>query len=161
MQYRLSTYFSALVLIALCASCSVEKYIPEGERLYTGAEIIITPDSTITNQSSLQTELEGVLRPTPNSKILGGYPYLSVFYKAQREKPGVINKWLNKKIGEEPVYQSDVEEFEVESLLRNRLENRGFFYSTVSSRFRESETKKRASITYDLKVAIPHGDVST
>ncbi|WP_379953147.1 BamA/TamA family outer membrane protein [Dokdonia sp. R78006] len=156
MQYRLSTYFSALVLIALCASCSVEKYIPEGERLYTGAEIIITPDSTITNQSSLQTELEGVLRPTPNSKILGGYPYLSVYYKAQREKPGVINKWLNKKIGEEPVYQSNVEEFEVESLLRNRLENRGFFYSTVSSRFRESETKKRASIIYDLKVPTPY-----
>ncbi len=156
MQYRKLIHIVLVIISITLCSCSVEKYIPEGERLYTGGEVIINSDSTIVNQNLLKAELESVLRPSPNTKFLGMYPNLSIHYKAQRENPGVINKWLNKKIGEEPVYQSDVEEFEVEALLRNRLENRGFFYSGVSSRFRESEKKKRASIAYTVELPTPY-----
>ncbi len=138
------------------SSCSVEKYIPENERLYTGATIEIESDSVIKNESGLKTELESVLRPDPNAKFLGMYPGLYYHYKSQKEKPGFIVRFLNKKIGEEPVYQSDVKEFEIEDLLRNRLENRGFFYSVASSRFRESEKNKTASITYTVDVPQPY-----
>ncbi len=147
-------FFSAV--LAITSSCSVEKFIPEGERLYTGGQVEIQSDTTIKNVSQLKDELEAVLRPSPNSKVLGMYPGLYVHYKSKREKPGFINRFLNKKIGEEPVYQSDVSEYEVEDLLRNRLENRGFFYSVASSRFRESENSPTASITYTVKVPEPY-----
>ncbi|WP_417859966.1 BamA/TamA family outer membrane protein [Winogradskyella sediminis] len=138
----------------LVYSCSITKYIPEDEKLYIGAKIEIEADSTVQDTKNLKTELETVLRPEPNSKFLGMYLGLYYYYKSQKENPGFINRWLNKKIGEKPIYQSDVEPFEVEEILRNRLENKGFFYSSVSSTIVEGDTK--ASVNYNINVAQPY-----
>ncbi len=135
-------------------SCSIAKYIPENERLYTGAKLEIQSDSIVQNEDALKTELETVLSPEPNSKFLGMYLGLYYYYKNQQEKPGFINRWLNKRFNEEPVYQSDVKPYEIEDLLLNRLENRGFFYSRASSEFEESEQK--ASIDYVVKLRNPY-----
>ena len=143
-------------LISIMQSCSVQKFIPEDERLYTGAEIEINTDTIIDNEAALKSVLEKTFRPEPNTKFLGMYPGLYYHYKAQREKPGFINKWLKKQIGEEPVYQSDVETVQVEELLVNRLENRGFFYSSATSSFTELEKKKRASVKYTVTVPSPY-----
>ena len=103
--------------------------------MYTGAKIEIESDSNVDNLAELKTELNSVLRPEPNSKFLGMHPGLFFHYKMQKEKPGFINRWLYKQIGEKPVYQSNVSTFEVEDILENRLENKGFFYSSASSSF--------------------------
>ncbi|MGB3608348.1 BamA/TamA family outer membrane protein [Psychroserpens sp.] len=131
-------------------SCSIKTYIPEGKRLYTVASIKIDADTSVQDVDLLKAELETVLRPQPNSKVLGMQPGLYFYYKNQKENPSFINRWLYKKLGEKPVYQSDVETFEVEDILRNRLENNGFFYSSASSSFDEKE--QEASVTYNLKV---------
>jgi outer membrane protein assembly factor BamA len=136
------------------SSCSIRKYIPEDERLYTGATVTIESDSTIANKPELRDVLEGVLQPEPNSKFLGMYPGLYYYYKTQREKPGFLNRWLYKQFGEEPVYQSDVEPYQVEQLLLNRLANRGFFYSRAFSQF--SEEEQFASIDYTVQVPTPY-----
>lgn len=143
-----------LIIGILLYSCSVKKYIPEGERLYTGASLKIEADSTVENLKGLKTELESVLRPEPNSKFLGMRPGLYYYYKNEKEKPGFLTRWLNKKIGEKPVYQSHVKPFEIEAILRNRLENNGFFYSTATSSFSEQELE--ASIRYELQVTVPY-----
>lgn len=135
-------------------SCSIAKYIPEDERLYTGAKLTIASDSVINNESRLREELESVMLPEPNSKFLGTYLGLYYYYKNQKENPGFISRWLYKKLGEKPVYQSDVETFEVQELLLNRLENRGYFYSAASSEFEESE--KKASVAYKVEVPTPY-----
>lgn len=150
-------YYKILIFIVNCclfSACSISKYIPEDERLYTGASLEIESDSTINNENKLRLELEKVLGPEPNSKFLGMYPGLYFHYKNQKEKPGFINRFLYKKLGEEPVYQSDVKPFEIEELLRNRLENRGFFYSSANSEFIEKD--KRASIKYKVEVPTPY-----
>ncbi|MGB3774726.1 MAG: BamA/TamA family outer membrane protein [Leeuwenhoekiella sp.] len=141
-------------------SCSVEKFIPEDKLLYEGANLEVTSDTTIANQSGLEEQLKGVLRPQPNGKFLGMRPGLYFHYKAQREKPGFINKFLNKKMGEEPVYLSDVQTLEMEKLLLNRLENNGFFYSNATSATAENEEDKTGSVTYNVKVANPY-DISS
>lgn len=143
-----------LLLFGGLYSCSIAKYIPEDERLYTGATLKIESDSIIKNEDGLKTELETVLSPEPNSKILGMYLGLYYYYKNQQEKPGFINRWLNKKFDAEPVYQSDVKPFEVEDLLLNRLENRGFFYSRASSQF--DETEQNASVEYTVNLRNPY-----
>tara|TARA_R110002111_G_scaffold27081_4_gene58306 strand:- start:14584 stop:16824 length:2241 start_codon:yes stop_codon:yes gene_type:complete len=135
-------------------SCSITKHIPEGERLYTGANIEIESDSIIKNEEELKSELETILRPEPNSKFLGMYLGLYYYYKNQKKNPGFINKWLFKQLGEKPIYQSSVEPFEIEDVLRNRLENKGFFYSTATSTFEEKEME--ASINYKLKITEPY-----
>lgn len=142
------------VALLVLQSCSVKKYIPEEERLYTGASIEIESDSVIQNQKQLESVLEEVLRPKPNKKFLGMRLGLYFYYQMQKENPGFINRFLYRKMGEKPVYQSDVEPFEVEEILINRLENRGFFYSSANYEFDEKE--KEASITYSLSVPKPY-----
>ena len=65
-----------------------------------------------------------------------------------------MNKWLNKKFGEEPVYLSDVNAQRVEELMLNRLDNRGFFYSRVNSEI--DSTRKFANLHYTAKLPKPY-----
>ncbi|NRR90199.1 BamA/TamA family outer membrane protein [Winogradskyella undariae] len=154
MNHKLKHIIAFLFFGIFVYSCSITKHIPEGDRLYTGAKIEIESDSNVDNLAELKTELNSVLRPEPNSKFLGMHPGLFFHYKMQKEKPGFINRWLYKQIGEKPVYQSNVSTFEVEDILENRLENKGFFYSSASSSFEEKKTE--ASVTYNLKVTTPY-----
>lgn len=141
-----------LPMVAILGSCTVQRFIPEGEILYTGSTIETISGEGSEYKEQVELELTTLLGPQPNSKVLGMRPGLYYHYKAQREKPGFLNKWLNKKFGEEPVYFSDVDPQRVEELMLNRLDNRGFFYSKVNSEI--DSTNKFASIRY--KVELPN-----
>ncbi|PWI29324.1 hypothetical protein DI383_12885 [Flavobacteriaceae bacterium LYZ1037] len=153
-QFKTFKYISILLVIGSFYACSITKHIPENERLYTGATLSIESDSLIQNESGLKSDLESVLRPEPNSKFLGMHLGLYYYYKNQKENPGFINRWFYKQFGEKPVYQSDVETHEIEDILLNRLENRGFFYSRASSVFEETENK--AALKYTVVVPEPY-----
>ncbi|MBD8487566.1 BamA/TamA family outer membrane protein [Echinicola sp. CAU 1574] len=150
--------FLQLLFIGLLSSCGVTKFIPEDERLYTGAELEVkTNDSEGVNNKALKiihTRLEDVIQPDPNGKFLGMRIGLWAYYKGSKEKPGFINRFLKKKIGQEPVYFSQVNPSKTEELLLNRLENNGFFYSLSSS---ESTGKgKFAGVEYMVEVSRPY-----
>lgn len=157
-KIRLKNFGKIIVILGLTGlifqSCSVKKYIPEDEKLYTGAKIEIESDSVIQHEKQLKVVLDEALRPKPNKSFLGMRLGLYFYYKMQKENPGFINKFLYKKIGEKPVYLSDVETFEVKEILLNRLENRGFFYSAASHEIHEKD--KTASIDYSLSVPAPY-----
>ncbi|HMR15589.1 MAG TPA: hypothetical protein PKD13_03820, partial [Mariniflexile sp.] len=106
MNFHIKYPLISVLIIGSFYACSVNKFIPENERLYTGASLNITSDSIIPNADALKTELETVILPEPNKKFLGMYPRLFFYYKNQKENPGFLNRWLFKKFGEEPVYQS-------------------------------------------------------
>ena len=154
MKFNMKYGLLILLIIGSLCACSINKYIPENENLYTGASLNISSDSIIKNESALKDELEAVIIPEPNKSFLGMRPGLFFYYKNQKENPGFINRWLYKKLGEKPVFQSDVETYEVEKLLLNRLENRGFFYSSASSKFEEKD--KKASVSYQVNVPNPY-----
>lgn len=139
---------------ALCVSCSISKFIPENETLYTGAKLHITEKQNIKKAKKIESELQSLIIPEPNSKFLGMRLGVYYHYKAQKEKPGFLNKWLNKKFGEEPIYTSEVNPQRVEELILNRLDNNGFFYSTISSEI--NSTKKFTEITYNASVTRPY-----
>ncbi|MCG2430298.1 BamA/TamA family outer membrane protein [Aequorivita xiaoshiensis] len=144
------------VLLGL-QSCGVKKYIPEDEMLYTGATVEIKSDSIIKNESQLKSVLEEALLPKPNKKFLGMRVGLYYYYKMQKENPGFINRFFYKRFGEQkPVYKSDVKPYEVEEILLNRMENRGFFYSVISSEFEENKDEKEASVKYTVKAPKPY-----
>src|SRR5690606_18587162 len=140
-----------LVVMVILQSCSVRKYVPDDETLYDGADLEVDFHTPIKGESDLKTELESVIRPVPNSKFLGIYWGLLAHYKAQREKPGFINKFFNKKFGEEPVYLSDVDLDKTGELLNNRLENRGFFNSTITSSIEQNKNTAEAKYVAKLK----------
>ena len=144
------------VCIFLLWSCSVEKFIPDGDVLYTGSEINMLPDSTRTIKSPklVAQELYTVLGARPNTSFLGMRLGLYYHYKAQQEKASFITKWMGKKIGEAPVYLSAINKERVATLMSNRLDNRGFFYSTVSATV--DSLDKKAAIAYVIELKKPY-----
>ena len=147
-------YLFLISLFVFIYGCGIKKHIPENKRLYTGAVMEIEADSTIQKVSELKQDLSSVLRQQPNTKFLGMHLGLYYYYKNQQKKTNFINRWLYKKIGQKPVYQSDVDALENKEILRNKLENYGFFYSTIAATFKEK--KKTASVTYRLKIPAPY-----
>lgn len=148
---------SALLLLGLLLySCSVERFIPEDKFLYVDQRVELTPDSVVNDIDNIQLDLEAALRPDPVSGFLGGYPGVYFHYKANREKPGFINRFLNKKFGQEPVYDTDVQTYEMEQILLNRLVNKGFFYSVATSEIVRDTTNKEAEAIYRLRMSKPY-----
>ena len=146
-------FFNCLVVL-LAQSCGIKKFIPEGERLYTGAELELDTIGEVEGLKEVKVELTSLIEPNPNTKFLGMKPGLFFHYKAQREKPGFIYKFLNKSFGEEPVYFSEVNPERVEELIVNRLDNNGFFYSRASSETILKE--KSASVNYTATLQEPY-----
>jgi len=148
-------YLSILFIsTTLWASCSVKKYIPEDELLYTGAKLNLNFAEKARDQKNIQEELENLVRPQPNKKILGGYMGLWAHYKAQKEKPGFILRFIDKKIGEKPVYFSSVNPEQTEQLILNRLDNRGFFFSEAQTEVKRKEYF--ASVSYQVAISVPY-----
>jgi outer membrane protein insertion porin family len=138
----------ALIFTALLSSCSVKRFIPENESLYTGAELQLNADLPKRELKGLQSELEELIKPEPNGRILGLRFKLWSHYKGSKEKPGFINRFLKNQFGEEPVYFSQVNQDKTGSILLNRLENKGYFYGDVDTE--RLDKKKFTGINYIL-----------
>src|SRR5690606_26945862 len=65
-------------------------------------------------------------------------------------------RFLNKKMGEEPVYESQVDLQYIREVLNNRLENQGFFLSDVFSEVIRNEKRKLSEARYKINVAEPY-----
>ncbi|QHI36322.1 Outer membrane protein assembly factor BamA [Kordia antarctica] len=140
-------YFILLFFAVILYSCSVKRFIPENETLYKGATFKIDSEEKIKDQKIIEEELQAILRPQPNTSKLG----LLAHYKVENGNPGFIYRFINKKLGEDPVYQSDVDIKKTENFILNRLENLGFFYSKVTSEIKKGSKKSEVIYTIELK----------
>jgi hypothetical protein len=131
----------------LLASCSGLKYIPEGQKLYTGSKVTIDAPTKLRNQAALQTELETVVRPAPNGSILGLRPKLYFWHLGVGKEKG-LGHYLANKFGEAPVLLSQVQAKQTRGLMTNRLQNRGYFHGSVSSEVKAEE--KTAEVDYTV-----------
>ncbi|WP_281322305.1 BamA/TamA family outer membrane protein [Flavobacterium aestivum] len=123
------------ILLMFISSCSNLKYLQEGEMLYTGAKVKIEGKDSITKESKqLKTELEKLLRPKPNTVILGMRPSLYIYNvvgPVKKEKG--FKYWLKTKIGEPPVLVSQLDLKHNKDLLQNYTENKGYFNSKTKA----------------------------
>ena len=141
----------ALVLPALLlASCNTFKHIPEGEKLYTGAKLKLKGKGSKT----LLYDLEDVISPKPNKVILGARFGLWVHFQAQKKIGKKLFKKLDTRYGEEPVYLSQVNAIKNEKILANRLENRGYFGSSISATVKEKT--RTGSMVYSVNIPEPY-----
>jgi len=161
---RLASRAATLLGGVLLASCSGLKYIPEGQKLYTGSKVTIEAPAKLRNQAALQTELETTLRPKPNASILGQRPKLYFWHLGLGKEKG-LKHLLADKLGEAPVLLSQVQAKQTRTLMTNRLQNRGYFHGAVSSQVEEQE--KTAQVNYTARpgqqyliqdIRFPQGD---
>ena len=116
-------------------ACSVSKHVPQGEVFYNGAKIIISHDSgQVAKPKLLAMEIAGLTRPNPNAKILGRRQKVWYYYVAGEPKKNKgLKYWMKYKLGQPPVYMSEVDPKRNEQIIKNYLENNGYFFATVKS----------------------------
>ncbi|WP_462264706.1 translocation and assembly module lipoprotein TamL [Mucilaginibacter sp.] len=116
----------------LLSACSNTKYLAPGQKLYTGGEIKITDkqNTTTTEAKALSADLAGLPRPKPNAKILGLRYKLYLYNRFYTTKKKGLRHFFFSK-GEPPVLVSSVDLVGNSTILKNRLENVGYFQSQV------------------------------
>lgn len=120
-----------LLLIVLFNACSTTKYVPATEKLYTGGTVKVE-DKVISNSDAkaLSSEMKALIRPKPNSSLLGLRIKLWLYYKT-KNRSNFIQRFLSK-YGEPPVYVSQVDLEKNSTIMQNRLQNESYFQATVS-----------------------------
>ncbi|WP_191906512.1 translocation and assembly module lipoprotein TamL [Hymenobacter baengnokdamensis] len=116
----------------MATSCSGLRYIPEGQKLYTGSKVLIDSPTKLKNQKALQAELTTLERPKPNFSFLGQRPKLFFWHLGVGKSKG-IGHFLANKFGEAPVLLSQAQPQNTRNLMVNRLQNRGYFHGAVTS----------------------------
>jgi outer membrane protein insertion porin family len=139
-----------IAIITILSSCSNTKYLPQGETLYTGSTIkYVSSDSSAKSQKTvLKEELNAIVLPKPNSKILGLRVKLWLYNIAGKPK-GKGLRYLLRKWGEPPVYASAVNFEKNRAIMTNRLENRGYFKGNVG--FDTTTKNRRTSAVFTTK----------
>lgn len=123
-----SCLIGSVLIIFLATGCSTTKKVPADDALYTGASLKLENSKASKKQNKfLKADLQGLLRPRPNSRLLG-VPFKLLIYNMAGDKNNFINKFL-KKTGEPPVLLSRVNVTKNVDILTNTLENRGFFHA--------------------------------
>lgn len=142
-----------MLLWGACTGCSVSKLLPEGEKLYTGAKLdLVHPDTVVA--PNLQSSLEAMIIPTPNTTIFG-FPWKVWFHlKFQTEKEKGFRHWLSNSIGKPPVLYDPAQTNQVIRLLENRAQNLGHFRARARSEVKEGQ--KKVSVDYTVTVGIPY-----
>ena len=143
---RVGFYSCFFVFSSLLFACSGLKYIPAGQKLYTGSVVKIEAPGKLRNQAALQTELESVVRPQPNGSILGQRPKLYFWHLGVGKTKG-LGHFLANKFGEAPVLLSQAQPGATQKLMVNRLQNRGYFHAGASSSI-DSAGKQTAQVNY-------------
>lgn len=138
----------ALIIIVIACSCSITRSVPEGDGLYTGATVNLTAQNTERRVKKVLTEdLEELSRPEPNSRFLGIPFKLMIWNLFAAKNPDSFFGKLGSKWGEPPVLASDLDLEVNEDIMRNYLENKGFFNAAVEG---DSSWKNRkVAATYD------------
>src|SRR3546814_284884 len=136
--------------LVLLSSCSNLKYLPEGEKLYTGAEVHVEGERlTGKERKRLESELSEQTRPRQNKKFLGMRMKLFFYNLAgnpKKEKSPAA--FMKKKMGEPPVLYSSVDIPRNQNILVNSLQNQGYYHA--ESRVDSTVGEKKASLIYTV-----------
>src|SRR5215510_2006662 len=126
----------AIFLLTICgwiwSGCSITKSIPPGDKLYTGASVKVDSASTTKERKTLQSDLNDLTRPKPNSKFLGLRMKLGWYNLLYKKKPKSFWGKLRDKYGEPPSLLSQVDLQKNTQNLEAHLFNKGYFNASVT-----------------------------
>lgn len=119
----------------LClGSCSGTRHLNSGERFYTSGEIKIHNTKGISHKEDLKENLEALLTPKPNTKILGSRPRLWLYRLAGTPKKTTgLASFVKNRLGEAPVLLTDANPKRTTSSLEGFLWGNGYFLAYVEN----------------------------
>jgi outer membrane protein insertion porin family len=136
-------------------SCTGLRHVDEGQTLYTGSRINIeSVNEPVRNKREIESELEAVLRPEPNTRILFSRPRLWIHNVMGDTGESGIDHWIQTRFGRPPVLFRDVDTDRRVRLMENRLFNIGYFDAEIDYSLRER--RRRTSIDYQVSLRPPY-----
>ena len=127
-------------MITTVVSCSIRKHIPEGEMILKNNIVEIHSKDVEFSKS----DISSCIAQASNPKFLGVMPLTWVYYKTEN-KDSKFMKWINKTMGEKPVYfNNDLKETSVAQISKY-LNDVGYFNSAIST---EIKNKRGISKVY-------------
>jgi outer membrane protein insertion porin family len=144
-----------IIMLGL-TGCTALHYVPENEKLYRGSTVKVISNDKVTDRRKAVKEVNSLIRPKRNTTILGMRPRLWIYYAmGNSKKQKGIKSWIKKKLGEPPVYMSEVDAPLVSQAIDAKLYNMGFFNSYNSYQVVADSNKKTAGVTYTLFLSEP------
>ncbi len=149
--------FSKLILFVLVvisvASCDNTKHLAANQNLFIGSTSKVKSTGKISKseRSSLTSQMQALVRPKPNSTILGARLKLAIFnsVKEPKKKKG-LKYWWKYKIGEPPIFASYTSLEKNRQIMQNHLDNKGYFRDSVT--IDTTIKHKKLSVTYTALV---------
>ena len=127
-------------MITTFVSCSIRKHIPEGEMILKNNVVEIHSKDVEFSKS----DISSCIAQASNPKFLGFMPLTWVYYKTENKDSKFV-KWINKTMGEKPVYfNDDLKEVSVAQISKY-LNDVGYFNSAIST---EVKNKRGISKVY-------------
>lgn len=130
------------------------KLVPENRVLYTDSDIKLVPQGRVQAKKKIKELLDANILPKPNTTILGMRPGLWFFYKAGNPQKKGLRSFMKNKLGEAPVYMTDIDNEHISQVLKAHLINNGYFLAEVSSQV--SVKEKKGKVTYTARVHRPY-----
>lgn len=153
-----------LIVAGIFASCSTTKRIPEGQQLYNGMKIKFRQDSTVAKiPSGVKSNLTKAVNVRPNNP----WPFLSPYrrmpfplglwvYNNWSDSSKGLKGWIYNKLVEQPVLLSDIKPDTRIKMLKQLLNDNGYFSSTAQYKVIEGKNPKKASVEYTVNINQPY-----
>jgi outer membrane protein insertion porin family len=148
----------AVISAILFARCTATKYLPAGEYFYDNTRIIIVNASEIkTEDEKISESLLESIPTTDNRKALGSRPEVWCYFIAGNPgKNAFIKQFVKNTLGTAPVFLSGINAEAVARVLAGKLNNAGYFRSTVTYEIEKNEKKRSSTIIYKALVQRPY-----
>lgn len=162
---RLALRMLPLFLVLLAGSCSTTKKLTEGETLYTGVKALkIVPTDNEKLPDGMVTNLKQSINVAPNNAMPFMSPYMRTpfplglwVYNNIPDSAKGLKGWIYRNFAKDPVLISDVRPETRVLMMKEILDNNGYFGSTASYDLNyNKKNPKKASITYRLDVSKPY-----
>ncbi len=153
---------ATVIMAVILGSCSTTRRIPDDEMLYTGVKKISynKPDSVKLPAGLTEAIYDAVDVPPNNYWKLfhWRYPFplgLWAYNNWPNPEKGLRHK-LYEWFAREPVLVSDVRPDLRSSMIKQILDNNGYFSGTATYRLNQGKNKKKASIIYEINPGLPY-----
>lgn len=150
------------ILCLFLASCSTTSQLTDGEMLYNGNKLNVTPPHDVKLPGALDSEITDAVNVKPNNP----WPLISPYKRSpfpiglwvynhwsedSKGLKGLIYRWLAKP----PVLVSDVRPELRTKMIEQVLDNNGYFGSTATYRIETGRNPKKGTIIYDVHAGYP------
>lgn len=144
-------YLLYIFLAVSLYGCGNAKYLDDGEMLYIGGEVEVEgEDTSNSDRKDLEANMEGLLRPKPNTSFLGLRPGLWFYNIGGGEDATGIGRWIRDNLGQPPVLFREVDLDYNAELVQGYAENRGYF----NARATPDSTEKNRKVTAEYYVEL-------